>query len=454
MTKLHAPPSSGFGQARLSFGVFLATAALLLTIAPPSAGAEGSAASPDDVITIVGGERADIDDFPFMVGLYQLIDGVEMFACTGTIVEADWVLTAAHCVDVPAEDLTVYSGVTDQRKRLPEQASPVAEKIVHPAYRLDEEGLFFDHDIALLRLSTPLADPQVIDLWSDQSGPAVGADATAIGWGVSDKRPAGGLLQQVDVPVLAEPDAPTCTRYPRWLFHSGSMVCAADLELGRSACYGDSGGPLVLEDPETGGWIQVGVTSFGAGCGSDSYGVGYVRVSTYLPWINLMIGSVDGCTLVGTEGDDQLVGTSGDDVICGLGGDDVLRGGGGNDILLGHDGDDQLWGGSGADKLFGASGNDRLHAGPGNDFLEGSSGNDFLSGGRGADSILGGYASDRLFGGKGRDFLAGGTGNDWLFGGDGRDLLFGGFDLDRSRGGKGPDVCQESEVSKSCRVVN
>ncbi len=388
-----------------------------------------------------------------MVGIYETNgSSFENFVCTGTLIGAEWVLTAAHCVNASAANLIVYSGITDQRRRQPIHAVEVTEKIVHPAYRLDEEGFFFDHDVALLRLTNPLDAALAISLSADQRGPEKDTPALAIGWGATDTRGAGGVLQQVEVPVLAGPEEPRCTRYPRWVFHSGSMVCAGDLELRQSACFGDSGGPLLAADRATGQIAQVGIASFASGCGSDRYGVGYVRVSTYLPWINLMIGNVDGCTIVGTEANDVLIGTGGDDVICGLGGDDFIRGRGGNDILLGHDGDDNIWGGAGDDKLFGASGDDRLNAGPGNDLLEGSSGRDYLAGGLGADSLLGGYASDRLFGGKGRDFLAGGTGNDFLYGGKGRDVLFGGFDRDRSRGGGGRDLCHESEVRKSCRV--
>ena len=450
----HASPSLLPHRTRVAtaaIALILVSLVLSVLALTPSADASSDA---DDPITIVGGEPADIEDFPFMVSLYHTDGPFEFYACTGTVVQADWVLTAAHCVEPPAEQLLLYSGISNQQQRDASEALSVVEKIVHPAYRLEEEGLFFDHDVALLRLTEPLADAQPVTLWTDQVGPVEGAEALAVGWGASEQRPAGEVLQQVEVPVLAGPDDPRCSRYPRWVFHSGSMVCAADLLLRASACFGDSGGPLAVRDEETGEVKQVGIASFGAECGSDTYGVAYMRVSTYVPWINLTIGNAEGCTIVGTEGDDELIGTRGDDVICGLGGDDVLQGRGGNDILLGHDGDDILLGGRGTDKLFGASGDDQLIGGPGHDFLEGSSGRDFLNGGGGADTLLGGYAGDRLRGGGGADFLGGGTGNDRLFGGNGRDLLFGGFDEDTSRGGPGRDVCQESETARSCREVN
>lgn len=46
---------------------------------------------------------------------------------------------------------------------------------------------------------------------------------------------------------------------------------------------GDSGGPMVVN--ENGRWTQIGVVSWGIGCGKGQYPGVYSRVSSFLPWI-------------------------------------------------------------------------------------------------------------------------------------------------------------------------
>ncbi|MGV1006521.1 MAG: S1 family serine peptidase, partial [Candidatus Nanopelagicales bacterium] len=104
---------------------------------------------------IVGGEDASIEDAPWQVSL-QYSDTTPPYLahyCGGSIVSAEWIVTAAHCVeDVNPADIAVLAGVTELTYNpLPRKA--VAAIVIHPGY---DSGTFVN-DVALIRLSTALS---------------------------------------------------------------------------------------------------------------------------------------------------------------------------------------------------------------------------------------------------------------------------------------------------------
>jgi trypsin len=82
----------------------------LLALAIPAVALAAPLAAPQlhtDVSQIVGGEAASAGDFPFIVSLQK--SGSHF--CGGTLLNANTVLTAAHCtVDQTASSLTVRAG--------------------------------------------------------------------------------------------------------------------------------------------------------------------------------------------------------------------------------------------------------------------------------------------------------------------------------------------------------
>ena len=203
------------------------------------------------VARIVGGEDTPIDPFPFQVAL--MIGDFQF--CGGTLVNSEYVLTAAHCIDdkVPI-DVEVLIGTNDLRTG--------GERVGVEAFRLNP---FFnnslDYDVALLRLNRRLLYPRVYMQTPDQVAlSAPGELATVVGWGQLGDGSAPDILKRVEIPIITNDD---CAKTAGAFFGSigPRTICAGADRLGKGPCFGDSGGPLLV--PFRDSWIQVGIVSFG-----------------------------------------------------------------------------------------------------------------------------------------------------------------------------------------------
>ncbi|MCG8419048.1 MAG: trypsin-like serine protease, partial [Proteobacteria bacterium] len=113
---------------------------------------------------------------------------------------------------------------------------------------------------------------------------AIGALATAIGWGVSSI--GSTLLQDVHLPVS---DERVCEQVYRNLHGPAldnfeTQICGSVFEGGIDACQGDSGGPLAVRDRATERWMLAGVTSWGEDCALSGFPGVWGRVSALSDW--------------------------------------------------------------------------------------------------------------------------------------------------------------------------
>ncbi len=223
---------------------------------------------------IVGGEPADIGDYPFQVAL---MDGSFQF-CGGTLVNSQWVLTAAHCVegDVGGQyDVLIgTANLTQGGERVTVQAVRT-----HPGYDFG-----FEDDVAMLRLESPVLYPRsFLQTPAQPELSEPGLMATAVGWGRLGSGPndtSPDELHAVEVPIITNE---LCEEIS-FTGLGPRTICAGGPELGRGVCFGDSGGPLLT--PGELGWVQVGVTSRLEGrdlCGDEP--AAYARVSMMLDFI-------------------------------------------------------------------------------------------------------------------------------------------------------------------------
>lgn len=237
---------------------------------------------------IVGGANTTISANPWQVSLQT--SGGSHF-CGGSVLNANWILTAQHCVNSGgtitkpgrvAAGSTTLSGMSSSG-----QIRTVAEVVVYPGYSDASTG----EDVALLRLSTPL----------DLSGPnvkaiglATAADASAgltnpgvvarvTGWGtLSSGGSSPNTLQTVDVNIQSNTQAQQS--YPQETITADQLAAAAP---GKDSCQGDSGGPLTVVKGST--RVLAGVVSWGYGCADARYPGMYARVSSFESWISSKI---------------------------------------------------------------------------------------------------------------------------------------------------------------------
>ncbi len=218
---------------------------------------------------IVGGSAVPQGTHTFMAAL---LDGGSQF-CGGSVIAPDVVLTAAHCVAGGAPAVfEVAVGHVDwtQGTRI-----AVTEVAVHPGY--DATGAT-ENDVAVLHLASPVpAGVAVLPLnptgAAGDAREAQGAAVTVAGWGseaplIGLLPPLGTSMKQTNLTVV---DDNQCTQDQ----DAATQVCAQGLLA--DSCQGDSGGPLFTRAGS--GFVQVGVVSYGTGCGIPLFPGVYAEVN-------------------------------------------------------------------------------------------------------------------------------------------------------------------------------
>lgn len=226
---------------------------------------------------IIGGEDADILDYPYAVSLQVFTS----HSCGGSILTNNKILTAAHCVDSQISR-SVRCG--SSRFDSGGQFIAVASFVQHPQYSRQT----LDFDVAVLTLASPLVfneAVQPISLARIHSKPAVGTTITVVGWGSTrEGGPVSAQLQMVTKPIVSNDDC--AQAYQPWGFPvTDRMICAGVPEGGRDACQGDSGGPMVYKSGDS-SVVVAGTVSWGVGCARAGLPGVYGNVAYLWDWIN------------------------------------------------------------------------------------------------------------------------------------------------------------------------
>lgn len=119
------------------------------------------------------------------------------------------------------------------------------------------------------------------------------------GWGrISEDGPRSSVLLHAQVTVIKNDDCREKIRKTGALkkeYQFDKYVLCAGLEAGGvDACNGDSGGPLMLPIHQNGSFpfYQIGVVSYGIGCGRLSSPGVYTSVQFYANWIKFLLRKI------------------------------------------------------------------------------------------------------------------------------------------------------------------
>ncbi|CAO1363876.1 unnamed protein product [Diamesa serratosioi] len=232
---------------------------------------------------MVGGMKADISDHPHHV-LLILTDSIGNNSyCGGAIINANWILSAAHCT-FNQKFITVVAGMSDASKLYDVwifRNISTRNFVSHKEFELKT----FKNDISLVRLEIPLPSTKTISVISLPSvdfdnESMVGKKVTLSGFGrFADADPFLSTILKSETFLII--DLNECKK----VFFKNSVTDAqlcVKAELTSSPCMGDSGGGLVLNEKKP---ILVGIVSFGATVCQGGYPVVFTKVSSYLNWI-------------------------------------------------------------------------------------------------------------------------------------------------------------------------
>ncbi|CAH2095035.1 unnamed protein product [Euphydryas editha] len=203
-------------------------------------------------------------------------------SCAGSIITSRYVVSAAHCFAGSSfrPALRRIRAVSSNRNA---GGVIVAVEAVfnHPSYG----SYFYDGDISVLRLTTPLEYSSVIQPTSIVAQNSAIPDNVPVvhaGWGTTQQ---GGISSPIlrDVEIYTVNNTLCTQRYaqlgPAYRV-TENMICAGVLDVGgRDACQGDSGGPLYY------GNILIGVVPWGYGCAHTVYPGISTSVVPYTNWI-------------------------------------------------------------------------------------------------------------------------------------------------------------------------
>lgn len=199
--------------------------------------------------------------------------------CGGSILTANRVLTAAHCVVELPYKYSILAGSTVRTGDYNAQNRAVVYYYIHP------KNTSFRYNVAVLLLNEPLTfGPSVraIALPTQNAEVLDGVAATVTGWGLTNYTDPTSMSDRLQVLSVSTVSSKACNAtYMGGI--SDDMLCAGLIGQERGTCRHDGGGPLVVAG------VQVGILTHGSGCALRNFADVYARVPFVVDWIRSVL---------------------------------------------------------------------------------------------------------------------------------------------------------------------
>ncbi|KAJ1954951.1 hypothetical protein GGI12_005676, partial [Dipsacomyces acuminosporus] len=192
---------------------------------------------------IVGGERVETQEYPFVVYLSIETKPNWHAVCGGTLISSRHVVTAGHCLYRAPSPQAIKVGYGDANIKRQRTARALSFT-VHP--RFDKRTL--SNDIAIIELEKPLVQTNLvhrIPLYFGDVEP--GHIVTTMGWGITSNSPGAHTVPVMNRVDLEVADPRMCSKVDETFRSSnGPFICTNTQPGNKDECSGDSGSPAII----------------------------------------------------------------------------------------------------------------------------------------------------------------------------------------------------------------
>lgn len=226
---------------------------------------------------IINGDPVDASvDLPEPLRIGRTTDEFRIFGCSATLLNENWVILAAHCIQ---RELVFFESRNSEWD--PAGIAKIVEWYPHPNYSRRP----LRNDIALAQISwvRKPADGPIVPLVID-SRPKFGDIVRIFGWGQTSPDGSSKTDSLKDELRFANVAVSRCGDFET--DQNPGVFCTTPNAASQTTCAGDSGGPVITID-DAGRAKLVGVISGGVtlNCGLDGGAAIQTSVRDYFPWI-------------------------------------------------------------------------------------------------------------------------------------------------------------------------